>query len=135
MALTQEQEYQWGQMVMKHEKSIYRAPIHVNFGGYDEHAGIFPQRTETSLVLVQSILDFPEDVSFNVPDVSKKNPKSTTVYAMMKKLEYAGVLKLSGRGRGNANRYIVSVEGRETMNKYLNAATSGAMETKAGHND
>ena len=123
MDLTPKQEYEWGQRVLKHEKSIYRAPIYVNFGGYDEHAGIFPQRTKTSLVLVQSILDFPEDVSFTVPDVSKKNPKSSTVYAMMKKLEYAGVLKLSGPGRGNTNRYTVSVEGRETMNKYLNTAT------------
>ena len=122
MALTQEQEYQWGQMVLKHEKSIYRAPIYANFGGYDEHAGIFPQRTKTSLVLVQSILDMPEDTSFTVPEIAEKNSASTTVYAMMKKLEYAGLLELSGRGRGNANRYTVSANGRETMNKYLNTA-------------
>ena len=53
---------------------------------------------------------------------SHSAPASTTVYAMMKKLEYAGLLELSGRSRGNANRYTVSANGRETMNKYLNTA-------------
>lgn len=123
MPMSQEQEYKWGQMVLNHEKKIYREPIFTDYGGYDEHAGIFPQRTQSSLVLVQSILDMPEDQSFTVPDIAKKNTKSTTVYAMMKKLEYAGVLDLSGRGRGNTNRYTVSEEGRQTMTDYLNSAT------------
>jgi len=122
MDLTPKQEYEWGQRVLKHEKSIHRAPIYANSGGYDEHAGMFPRRTETSRVLVQSLLDIPEDTPFTIPDISKRNPKSTTIHAMMKKLEYAGVLTLSGRGRGSANKYTVSVGGRETMNEYLNAA-------------
>ena len=122
MSLTEEQEYNWGQMVLAHEKSIYRAPISTNFGGYDENVGLFPQRHQSSLVLVQSILDTPEGTSFTVPDINKKNPKSTTVYARMKKLEYAGVLERTGWGKGNTNRYTVSEEGRETMTKYINSA-------------
>jgi len=117
--MTSEQEYELGQAMLNHEKSIDRSYMAINSGVYWQRP--FPNRTAMARKIMKWVYDQPEGVPFMLAQANKEFSHST-VHNCIKKLEACrGVTRVSKgiASKSNPKRFTVTDYNRSVLREVM----------------
>jgi len=124
--MTPEQEYEWGQMVLKHEKAIdrqYLAPGSTR-GTPGFYSEVFPTTRSQHYILAMEIQLIPDDTEILMKPFIGRYMESSVRETFTKLRNYGAIThqgyKMMGNGRGNHRKiHTITPYNRTRMNKAL----------------
>jgi|TARA_R110002096_G_scaffold277977_1_gene471922 hypothetical protein len=117
--MTPEQEYELGQAMLTHEKTIDRSYMSINSPVYYQRP--FPNRTAKARNIIKWIFDQPEGSTFLLAEVNKEFSHST-VHNCMKKLEDCRGVTRTTKGnasKSNPKRFTVTEYNRLILQEIM----------------
>ena len=133
--MTPAQEYEWGQMVLKHEQSIDREYLAPGFKGTPGfHSEVFPTTRSQHYRLAMEVQEYANGSEIIQSPFLDKYAESSVRTAFSKLLHYGALTfvgckggpKGSGRGNGKAHVYTINDYNRQRLNKALCLDQHGA---------